>query len=121
MVCNPLTRTTLRLPPVSTTTTIILRDIVLSDNRDAYQVVAVGDSCHRDREIVEVFDSTDKSWRIAGHLPRDVRIIKTKMAFSGDSFYCLTMAMSGNANPSVLGFSIRDGYSIFHALSRDNP
>lgn len=81
----------------------------------------MGDSCHWGPVIVEVFDSTDKSWRIAGHLPRDVWIIKMKMAFSVESFYCLTMAMSGNANPNILGFSIRDGYSIFHALSRDNP
>ena len=69
-VCNPLTRKSLQLPPFSSIRTISARGIV-GNSPDTYTVVAVGESSPDSAETVEIYDSTEKSWRIAGQLPED--------------------------------------------------
>lgn len=72
---------------------------------------------------MEIYDSADKSWRIAGHLPRDVQVpeirslkgkgTRIEMVFCDNSFYCLA---DFNGVSGVLGFSLRDGASDFVPL-----
>lgn len=128
LVCNPLTKTFLKLPPmvsIRSMHSIKGTGIMEGDahNRQTYKVVAVGWSPHQSAHIVEIYDSTDKSWRIAGHLPQGVQVAgirrsmemgtRIKMVFCNNSFYYLTIF---NGALGVLGFSLRDGVSDFVAL-----
>jgi hypothetical protein len=117
VVSNPLTRTSLQLPPLSSIRHIFAINIVggEGDNRDTYKVVAVGKSSSGNAHVVEVYNSTEKSWRIAGHLPEDVRALGTgmgkgmDMVFCRGSFYYLTVI---NGEWDIKGFSIREGTSV---------
>lgn len=128
LVCNPLTRTSLKLPPMSSVRrSIRCTGIMEGDahSRQTYKVVAVGRSRRQNAQIVEIYDSADKSWRIAGHLPEDVQVtglgrligmgmgMRMSMVFCDCSFYCLTVF---NGALGVLSFSIRHGASDFVPL-----
>lgn len=117
VVSNPLTRTSLQLPPLSSIRHIFSIGIVAGDgdNGHTYKVVAVGKPNSRSAHIVEIYNSSEKSWRIAGHLPEDVQALGTgigkgmDMVFCRGSFYYLTDI---NGEWNLMGFSIRDGISI---------
>lgn len=113
-VCNPITRTSLTLRPnTSIWCTPIITGIVAgeSDSPQTYKVVTVSNLI--DQITVEVYDSSHKSWRIAGHLPRDLGLLGTAMVFCQGSFYCLTAKPGG---PSIMGFSMGEGTFIFESL-----
>jgi len=57
-----------------------------------------------------VYDSNDRSWRIAGHLPEENRMGRgIGMVFCDGSLYCW---MSINDDWSIIGFNIRKGTSF---------
>jgi hypothetical protein len=114
VVSNPLTRTSLKLTAISSITIFSVGGIVEGegDNRGTYKVVVVGEDSH-EAGIVEIYDSTYKSWRIAGHLPHDVHIDKHDMVFCAGSFYCFADI---HDQSGIMGFSIEDGTSIFAPL-----
>jgi len=41
------------------------------ESLDTYKVVVVGKSRPLSVQIIEIYDSNDRSWRIAGHLPEE--------------------------------------------------
>jgi len=82
------------------------------DSRGTYKVVVVGED-GQDAGIVEIYDSTDKSWRIVGHLPQDVHIDNSDMVFCAGSFYCLA---DNYDEQGIIGFSMGEGTSIFAPL-----
>lgn len=110
-VCNPITRTSLKLPPLSSIRTVSARGIV-GNSPDTYRVVAVGLSCQERAETVEtveIYDSSEKSWRIAGQLPGDLWVIGSTMVFCEGYFYCLAAILGGWG---IVGFNITEGISI---------
>lgn len=117
VVSNPLTRESLQLPPLSSIRHIFAIGIVGGDgdNGNTYKVVAVGKSSSANAHVVEIYNSTEKSWRIAGHLPEDVQALGTgmgkemRMVFCRGSLYYLTVI---NGQWEIMGFSIREGTSI---------
>lgn len=123
VVSNPLTRTSFHLPPLSSIRRIFARGIVEGDgdSRDSYNVVVVGKTNPLNPHIVEIYDSTEKSWRIAGHLPEEVQAVGTGMGmamgigmvFCEGSFYLLTII---NGLWGIMGFGIRNGISVYAPL-----
>lgn len=123
VVANPLTRTFLHLPPLSSIQRIFARGIVEGDgdSRDSYKVVVVGKKNPLNPHIVEIYDSTEKSWRIAGQLLEEVQAVGTGMGmtmgigmvFCDDSFYLLTII---NGLWGIMGFSIIEGISLYAPL-----
>lgn len=83
------------------------------DTRKTYKVVAVGRPRDQKGDIVEIYNSNDKSWSIAGHLPEDVWIVRAglgmEMVFCDGAFYCLTIIDGGWG---IMGFNIRNGTFI---------
>lgn len=85
----------------------------------------MGRSRFQNAYVVEIYDSTYKSWRIAGHLSKDLQVtglgmligmgmgMTLPMVFCDSSFYCLTVF---NRALGVLGFSIRNGAYTFIPL-----
>jgi hypothetical protein len=109
-VCNPCTQTAIELPPMESINKVIAKGIVKGHEKNlsnTYKVVALGESgVDHDGNgvgrIVEIYDSSTKSWRMAGHLPRDLTLIK-ETVFLDDAFYCLTVQHNVR---SILCFSI---------------
>jgi len=121
VVSNPLTRTSLQLPQLPSIRRVFAIGIVGGDSesRDTYKVVVMGKSNPLNEHIVEIYNSTDKLWRIAGHLREDVQPVGTAMGigigmvFCEGSFYCLTIT---NGGWGITGFSLIQGTSIFAPL-----
>jgi len=115
VVSNPLTRTSLKLPPISSIWSIRAMGIMEGedDSRESYKVVAVGRSRDQKGDTVEIYDSVDKSWSIAGHMPEDVWLVQAhmgmEMVFCDGAFYCLTIV---NGGWGILGFNIRKGIFV---------
>lgn len=118
VVCNPLTGKFLKLPPMSSIKILMTKGIVAwnVDNQETYKVVVVGLSRQSNVRIVEIYDSFQKSWVIAGHLPENLDDfgLSRGIVFSNGFFYYTTLHRAGGMG--VLGFSIGEGTSIFTAL-----
>ena len=68
-------------------------------------------------EIVEIYDSREESWRIAGHLPKHVRIkCGSEIVFCGGFFYVSAVNRQHPRAEGVVGFSLQDGNSFFVPL-----
>jgi hypothetical protein len=68
-ISNPYTQRSFNLPPL----TSIKRDLVFSilkgeDGADIYKVVVMGLRSDSNLNIVKIYDSSIKTWRIAGHI-----------------------------------------------------
>lgn len=117
-VCNPLTRTFLELPPMSSIQSLMARGIVgwRVDTQETYKVVAVGLSRPNDVLKVEIYDSFNKSWRVVGCLPENLTmpVAPQQIVFCDGFFYC--MISNRGAGMGVLGFSILEGTFTFTAL-----
>lgn len=116
VVCNPLTTTSVELPVSSLD--VIYNARIMSDNGDAYKVVVMGTT---EQSVslkfrVEIYDSVDKSWRIAGHLPENVMHVGRQLVFCNGYFYCLAMAITSHGQWTVVGYNIGEGTSIFRPL-----
>lgn len=115
VVANPLTRTSIKLPPISSIWSIRSIGIIEGedDSRETYKVVALGQPRDQKGDIVEIYDSTDRSWRIAGHMPEDLWVVRPHMGmellFCDGVFYCLTII---NGWWGIMGFNIRNGTSF---------
>lgn len=113
-VCNPLTKTSLKLEPMSSIWCTFLTGIVGGKGPDSlltYKVVTVGmgNLGQGNPLIVEIYDSADKAWRVAGHLPGDVVIRGRGVVFCHGSFYFLTFKSGGF---SIMGFNMGEGTFI---------
>lgn len=62
---------------------------------------------------VDIYDSYEKKWRIAGHLPENMDRI-WNIVFCNGFFYCTTLDRA--VGMGVLGFSMGEGTSIFTPL-----
>jgi len=62
----------------------------------AYKVVAVGRPRDQKGDVVEIYDSTYRSWGIAGTMPEDLWVVRPHMGmtllFCDDIFYCLIIS-----------------------------
>jgi len=112
IVCNPLTRAAKRLPHMTSIFSPSARGI-MCDTQETYKVVTVGQPCPLGPEIVEIYDSNEKSWRIVGQVQKDVRVRDMRMVFCSGSFYCLTDISGGRG---IMGFSIREGTFVYAPL-----
>lgn len=113
-VCNPLTRTSSKLEPMTSIWCTFLTGIVGGESPDSletYKVVAVGmgNTGQGSPLIVEIYDSTDKSWMVAGHLRGDVVVKGRGVVFCHGSFYFLTFKSGAF---SIMGFNMGDGTFI---------
>jgi hypothetical protein len=83
-------------------------------------VVAVGRLRDQKGDMVEIYDSSDKSWSIAGHMPEDVWLVRARMGmemvFCDGAFYCLTIV---NGGWGIMGFNIRNEDFRFCTVARD--
>nr|ADE76350.1 unknown [Picea sitchensis] len=116
VVANPLTRTFLELPLLSSIPKISNMGIVGGESniQDTYKVVAVGMSSDLNAGyIVEIYNSIDKSWRIAGHLPKDVKPVEMPVVFCAGAFYCNGFI---HGERVIVVFDIKEGTSIFVPL-----
>lgn len=131
-ICNSLTRTSFELHPAIPFSSCILTGIVgvEADSPETYKVVMV-----TPQYTVEIYDSSKKSWTIAGHLPQGLRLMgvlgslwsghdvfsrqslitDARMVFSQGSFYCLTVKPG---RPSIMGFRMGEGTCFFQPLPR---
>lgn len=108
VVCNPLTTTSLQLPPLLSIQHIERMFIEggEGDSRDTYIVVGVGQTRNDDSVFtVEIYNSTHKSWRIAAQVKlREVR----NMVYCKGNLYWQEKEDYGMGS-----YSIREGVSIF--------
>lgn len=66
-------------------------------------------------QIVEMYDSFEKTWSIVGHVPRNLNAIYPRnVVFSEGFFYCI--AKETAEQTQIMGFSIQDGTFIFVPL-----
>eukprot|EP00253_Pinus_taeda_P012181 PITA_12181 len=115
VVCNPLTQKFYYLPAMSSIQTIMAIGITAWE-KNTHKVMAVGKSGqNNETQIVEIYDSLEKSWRIVGHLPRNFQAIYLhNIVFSEGFFYCMTKDTAEHKH--IMGFSIRDGTFVFAPL-----
>nr|ADE75855.1 unknown [Picea sitchensis] len=113
VVFNPLTRRSIQLLPLSSIRYIDIFSVgIVGESREVYNVVVVGKSRTLKAHLVEIYSSTEKSWRIAGQLPEDVKVMRTgprsvmDMVFCSDSFYFITLI---EEEWGIMSFSIREG------------
>jgi len=102
-VCNPLRWTSSRLPAMSSITKVLAKGIVQGREAETYRVVVVGESpetgdgINGRRQIVEIYDSSQKSWRTAGHLQDNLVGNESwwhnPMVFGGDTHPCTFLSM----------------------------
>jgi hypothetical protein len=115
VVANPLTREFLKLPPISSISSVRAVGIMEGEDgsRETYKVVAVGRPRDQKGDMVEIYDSSDKSWSIAGRMPEDVWLVRARMGmemvFCDGAFYCLTIV---NGGWGIMGFNIRKGIFV---------
>ena len=111
-----LTQTFFKLPPTSSKIVdMVLVDGKSADNnnnknrRDIYKVVAVGRYSANgiNQKIVEIYDSSVKSWRTVGNFPYYLDLISEVVFFDG-YFYCWTMHIDDDID-GLLVFCIEDG------------
>ncbi|GLJ44794.1 hypothetical protein SUGI_0942200 [Cryptomeria japonica] len=108
-VCNPLTKSCTEIPIDTSITAVMAKGMTESEN-GGYSVLALG----KTREnlcVVEVYESSKKSWRIAGSLPDEFCIKNQDMVFSGGFLFCLTVKPCG-----VLVFDIQHGFCSIVAM-----
>lgn len=116
IVCNPLTRKFVHLPPTRYITDVMARGITVDEySPESYKVVTVGVS--GTVKIVEIYDSFHKSWSFGGKLPWGLVINNRSggIVFCDGFFYCMTQIPVG-----VMAFSMRDGASILEPLPLPN-
>jgi hypothetical protein len=120
-VCNPLTQTALKLPAMSSIRNIRQRGIMSGDDhskKESYIVVALGNPdpyLPGNGMIVEIYNSSEKSWRVAGQLPRDLMFMPGRMVFCAGNFYIIICI---HQQVSVMRFCIKEGTFIFIPLPR---
>ena len=117
-VCNPVTRSFTRLPRKLSIGTTFAEGIVEGegDSRGTYKVVMVSDG--EKKNIVEIYDSSEKSWSIAGHLLQDVILKNREMVFCDGCFYCNAVRSGDMEDLGITGFSLREGAGIFALLPK---
>ena len=143
-VCNPLTTTSLQLPPMSSIQKVTVigmcknaisisivnfKNISEFNNNNesessSYTVVAVGRSHRENVEVLEIYDSSENCWRIVGQLPENVRLMPTRVGDGGRLIFCNGICYSLAINTDVprrerrgiIGFNIADGTSNFASL-----
>ena len=109
-VCNPLTRTSLQLPPMLSFQTVSSMGIYnCGQNKKIYKVVAVGP------QNIEIYDSSTSSWRVAGQVPANLRLLDDKLIISNGICYSLARFRLDNENV-IMSFNIADGTSNFASL-----
>eukprot|EP01018_Ginkgo_biloba_P037792 Gb_31804 [translate_table: standard] len=90
-VCNPLSRKCMKLPGMLSITTVMARGIVCGHDRESYKVVVVGES-RSNSVVVEVFNSINQTWKIAGKIPECISVIENEhMVFCNGFFFCMTL------------------------------
>eukprot|EP01018_Ginkgo_biloba_P037795 Gb_31805 [translate_table: standard] len=90
-VCNPLNGTWFSLPPMLSITGVMARGIVPGKDTESYKVVVVGKS-KKNFVVAEVYNSTAKSWKVAGKLPEGWLIIRNEeMVFCNGFLFCMTV------------------------------
>jgi hypothetical protein len=87
---------------------------IVQEGQNGYKVVALDYSSRHEQKIVEIYDSAEKAWRVAGFLPRILRfreddVLGDRMVFCEGFFYCL-------AENELVVFNMRDGTSFFVPL-----
>lgn len=119
-VCNPLTRTFIKLPPMTSIRSIRARGIVAGegDHPETYKVVGIGFDKRR-RGVIEIYDSTKKSWEIAPHRPRISALLAiagsefVEFVFCSGFFYCMGYF---RGVLKIMGFSMTDGIPFYEIV-----
>ena len=78
-------------------------------NKKIYKVVAVGP------QNIEIYDSSTSSWRVAGQVPANLRLLDDKLIISNGICYSLARFRLDNENV-IMSFNIADGTSNFASL-----
>lgn len=114
-VCNPLSGRFFYLPTMWSIR-LVMASGVVEGEENTHKVIVVRKSSRRNKEpIVEIYDLLQKSWKIVGRLPRNVKeVYPHDIAFSEGFFYCITKGTAQQTQ--VMGFSIRDGSFYFVSL-----
>lgn len=125
-VCNPVTAKYLVLPRSENGRIFSTGSIgIVEEGKDEYKVFVVHFSAIYLQEIVEIYDSTNKTWTTAGMLPNHLVTFKEAdhmgpgTVFSGGYFYCLMVAAEGHGphiTRGIMGFNIVEGTYIFVPL-----
>jgi len=120
-VCNPYTGTSIELAPMSLITTIIDKSIVVDGDgqpENIFKVVVLGQAGRAAGCLVELYDSSEMTWNIAGRLPPDLRFfevqnftVKRRMVYCDGAFYIL-----GHLPQEPLGIV---GFSMPSNVTRD--
>ena len=84
----------------------------VSEYRGTYKVMMVSESS-QEEGILEIYDSTSKSWRIERHLTHDIHIDNKEIVFCSISFYCLVSILY---QQGIMGFNIREVTYLFSPL-----
>ncbi|GLJ50532.1 hypothetical protein SUGI_1076670 [Cryptomeria japonica] len=108
-VCNPLTQTYTTLPQMVFVSRIMAKAILPAGNKtEEYTVMVVGRSSS-DKVIVEAYNSTTKTWKVAGSIP-DVIIRNENMFFCKGSLFCVT------ATGGIMAYNIEQEITTIMAM-----
>eukprot|EP00253_Pinus_taeda_P019373 PITA_19373 len=83
-LCNPITRTFLKLPNIPSRKSIV----IMEGEGNTYKIVAFsesGDGGH----IVSIYDPSQKIWTMVGQLPSNLKLAEGRMVASKSSVYSL--------------------------------
>ncbi|GLJ50512.1 hypothetical protein SUGI_1076270 [Cryptomeria japonica] len=112
-VCNPLAQTYSTLPEMVSVSRIMTKAILPVGNKtDEYTVMVVGTSSS-DKVIVEAYNSTTKTWKVAGSIPDGV-IINENMFFCKGSLFCMT------ATGGIMAYNIEQGITTIMAMPTED-
>ncbi|GLJ50487.1 hypothetical protein SUGI_1075800 [Cryptomeria japonica] len=107
-VCNPLSKTCLRLPGMACVRSIMAKTIApVGAKRDEYKVMVIGRSI-RDMVFLEVYNSASKSWKFAGRIP-DVVIRNESMIYSKGCLFCMI-------DGGMMAYNIEQGITTVVAM-----
>ena len=135
-VCNPLTRTSILLPLMSSQSASIVlprsrsaRSAIsmgiyhAEEDKETYEVVAIGMNV----PTVEIYDSSKKCWKIAGQVPKDVLVFNMRygvqLIFCNGFFYSIATneTMTDRSYWFILGFNMANGTSNVSPLPLGIP
>lgn len=134
-VCNPLTRTSILLPLMSQSASIVpplsrsARSAISmgiyhdEEDKETYKVVAIGMNV----PTVEIYDSSKKCWKIAGQVPKDVLVFNMRygvqLIFCNGFFYSIATneTMTDRSYWFILGFNMANGTSNVSPLPLGIP
>ena len=119
VVYNPVGGTSLQLPTIENGA---IRAIKIVAGEDNYKVMAIVTSLEDYALRIEIYDSTLRSWRTAGHAPENLGGPgpEPEMAVLSEDILYWTASDENSMKSGIAGFNIQNGTSFFIPFQDEN-